>query len=160
MYSYPQWAIQHRLCHTLTETVVPCNVQQSKTHQQPPFSMAITSPLSSKATLPISYCLKRNLWGRSIRSNHNYVCLYFVNQSIEPECTQKMCFMFKCIPFSILHKPSYYSALRPRDFWSNCIPMSRDLDLFPMSSDNITILCISLPFNTVLWAHLRGHFWE
>ncbi len=30
---YPRWAIQRRPCHSLTETVVPRNVQQSKTHQ-------------------------------------------------------------------------------------------------------------------------------
>ncbi len=44
-------AIQPRPCHTLMETVVPRNVQQFKTHQQPPFSMAIISALSSKTTL-------------------------------------------------------------------------------------------------------------
>jgi hypothetical protein len=137
---YPQWAIQHRPCHTLMETVVPRNVQQeSKTHQQPPFSMAIISTLSSKTTLPISYCLKRNVWGRSISSGHNYVCLYFVYHSIEPECTPMMCFMFKCRPYSILHKPSYYSALRPRDFGVLVSRCPAIWIFFPMSSDNTTI---------------------
>jgi len=144
---YPRWAIQRRPCYTLTETVISRNVQQSKTHQQPPFSMAIISTLSSKTTLPISYYLKRNVWGRSISSGHNYVCLYFVlYHSIEPECTPMMCFMFKCRPYSILYKPSYYSALRPRDFWSTCIPMSRNLDFFPMLSNNTPTICAYPPF--------------
>ncbi len=73
----PTMSLQRRPCHSLTETVVPCNVQQSKTHQQPPFSMAIISTLSSKTTLPISYCLKRNVRGTSISSGHNFPQVWY-----------------------------------------------------------------------------------
>ena len=139
---YPRWAIQRRSCDTLTETVVPRNVQHSKTHQQPPFSMAIISTLSSKTTLPISYCLKRNVQGTSISSGHNYVCLYFVYHSIEPDCTQMMCFMFKCRPDSILHKPSYYSAWHPRDFWVLVSRFPAIWIFFPMLSDNTSICAL------------------
>jgi hypothetical protein len=102
--------------------------------------MAIISTLSSKTTLPMSYCLKRNVWRTSISSSHDYVCLYFVYHSIEPEGTQMMCFLFECRPDSILNKPLYYSAWRPRDFWSSCVIRQH------------SNLCIALPLNTVLWA--------
>ena len=101
--------------------------------------MAIISTLSSNTTLPISYYVKRYVWGTSISSGHNYVCLYFVYHSIEPECTPMMCFMFKCRPYSILHKPSYYSALRPRDFGVLVSRCPAIWIFFPMSSDNTTI---------------------
>ena len=100
---HPFWALQRRPCHCFTETVVPRSILVIKTHQQGPFTMAIISSPSSRTTLHPSYGIKNGAQRTNISSGHNYVCRYFVSVTIEPPCTQMMCFDV-CMHFlTVLH---------------------------------------------------------
>jgi hypothetical protein len=56
---HPFWAFQRQPYLCSTETVVPRIVSITKTHQQPPFTMAIISWPSSRTTSPLYYCIKK-----------------------------------------------------------------------------------------------------
>jgi hypothetical protein len=99
----PRWAFQHRPCHSLTETVVPCNVQQSTFHQQPPFSMAIISTLSSNTSLPISYCLK-NVRGTSTSSGHNFLQVWYSSIWVPHSAHHSLFWKFRRTIMTVAHE--------------------------------------------------------
>ena len=103
--------ILRRPCHCFTETVVPRTVLISKSHEQPPFTMAVISSIWSPTNSTPHYSIEYISWITSISIGHNCVEHHFVLLFVKLKCTEVMSLMVKCEFDSDVHNPSYCSGM-------------------------------------------------